>query len=83
MESLTDRVKQVYRDLGKVLDNPESFGLGQRAPKPLVNALTGMRQKLREELVELKQWPSGNELAADLSQDADTHPVRRAKPLRS
>lgn len=71
MESLTSRIKQVYRDLGRVLDRPESFGLGERAPKPLVNALTAMRQKLREELIELKQWAPGDELSAELSQDAD------------
>jgi hypothetical protein len=72
MESLTNRIKQVYRDLGKILDSPEAFGLSERAPKPLVSALTAMRQKLREELIELKQWAPGDELPAELSQDADT-----------
>src|SRR5260370_15669697 len=46
------RALLVYRALGRVLSNPESYGLGQRAPAPLVSALTAMRQSLREELVE-------------------------------
>ncbi|HXB22892.1 MAG TPA: hypothetical protein VNV88_16005 [Candidatus Solibacter sp.] len=71
MKSLTNRIKLVYRDLGSVLDSPESFGLGERAPMPLVNALTAMRQILREELVELNQWAPDDDLAAELSQDAD------------
>ena len=52
MESLKNRIKVVYNDLGRVLNSPESFGLGERAPNPLVNALTAMRQNLREELIE-------------------------------
>jgi len=71
MESLTNRIKLVYKDLGRVLDSPESFGLGERAPKPLVNALTTMRQNLRAELIEIKQWLPEDDLAAELSQDAD------------
>ncbi|MGZ4843288.1 MAG: hypothetical protein ACXVJ1_01190 [Candidatus Angelobacter sp.] len=71
MESLKNRIKVVYNDLGRVLNSPESFGLGERAPKPLVNALTAMRQKLREELIDLKQWEAGDDLSAELSQDRD------------
>ncbi len=71
MESLTNRIKLVYKDLGRVLDSPESFGLGERAPKPLVNALTAMRQNLRAELIEIKQWLPEDDLAVELSQDAD------------
>ena len=72
MESLTSRIKQVHRDLGRILDGPGLFGLGERAPVPLVNALTTMRQQLREELIELRQWESGDDLPAELSQDSDT-----------
>ncbi|MGZ4877759.1 MAG: hypothetical protein ACXV5M_06315, partial [Candidatus Angelobacter sp.] len=71
MESLKNRIKVVYNDLGRVLNSPESFGLGERAPKPLVNALTAMRQNLREELIDLKQWEAGDDLSAELSQDRD------------
>jgi hypothetical protein len=72
MQSLTSRIKQVHRDLGRILDTPESFGLGERAPVPLVNALTTMRQNLRDELIELRQWESDDDLPAELSQDSDT-----------
>jgi hypothetical protein len=71
MESLTNRIKVVHNDLGRLLDSPESFGLGERAPEPLVNALTAMRQKLKEELIDLKQWEGGDDLSAELSQDGD------------
>ncbi len=81
MKSLTNRIKLVYKDLGRVLDSPESFGLGERAPTPLVNALTAMRKNLREELIELKLWTTADDLAAELSQDADT-PVSLDKKMR-
>jgi len=72
MESLRNRIKVVHNDLGRLLDSPKSFGLGERAPKPLVDALTAMRQLLREELIELKQWEGSDDLSAELSQDGDT-----------
>ena len=74
MESLTSRVNQVYIELGTVLDKPESFGLGRRVPKPLLHALTAMREKLKEEMVELKRWKP-DDLPAELSQDTDTRSV--------
>lgn len=78
MESLTGRIKQVHRDIGNILNRPEAFGLGERAPVTLVNALTAMRQKLREELIELSQWAADDDLPAELSQDADTR-LRRSR----
>ena len=83
MERLANRIKRVYRDLGKVLDAPESFGLGERAPAALVNALTGMRRTLREELIELKQWESKDDLAAELSQDGDSVVSRSRRKVAS
>ena len=65
------RVIQVYRDLGRVLSHPQAYGLGDRAPKTLVDALTEMRQNLREELLEQKQELSEDLLNRELSQDAD------------
>jgi len=79
MESLTGRIKQVHRDMGNILNRPEAFGLGERAPLPLVNALTAMRQKLREELIELRQWAPDEDLPAELSQDADTTRLRSSR----
>ena len=66
-----NKVMQVYRGLGQVLNSPQSFGLGERAPKPLIEALTGMRQSLREELAEDSEMSSDDWLSSELSQDAD------------
>ena len=72
-EFLTNRIVEVYRTLGRVLNNPGAFGLGQRAPKLLVEELTACRHKLMEELKEQRQWLEEDEdlLEAELSQDAD------------
>lgn len=68
-----DHVIEVYRALGCVLDNPATFGLGHRAPKPLVDVLTASRRKLMDELIEQKRWKDDEDvsLEAELSQDAD------------
>jgi hypothetical protein len=72
-----NRVLLVYKTLGRVLNSPQSFGLGERPPKPLVEALSAMRQRLREELAEENELSSGDWLSRDLSQDADRHlPVK-------
>ena len=68
MNSLTSRIKQVYKELGLILDNPQSFGLADHPPKPLVSAVTTMREKLKQELIELNQWES-EDLQAELSRD--------------
>ena len=66
-----DRVLLVYKALGRVMNSPQAFGLGERPPKPLTEALCAMRQSLREELIEEKQISSDDWLSQDLSQDAD------------
>ena len=66
-----DRVLLVYKALGRVLNSPQAFGLDERPPKPLIEALCAMRQNLRAELVEAKQLSSEDWLSRDLSQDAD------------
>jgi len=68
-----DRVLLVYKALGRVLNSPQSFGLGDRPPKPLTEALCAMRQILREELAEKNELSSEDWLSRDLSQDADRH----------
>lgn len=68
MDSLKRRIKQVYDELGRILDSPQSFGLGEQAPEPLVNAVLAMREKLKAEMIELNQWESEN-LPAELSRD--------------
>lgn len=68
MDSLTSRIQQVYTDLGQLLTNPESFGLGRSAPEPLVSAVTAMRRKLKDAMVELDQ-SDPDDLSAELSED--------------
>jgi hypothetical protein len=69
-----NRIMQVYKLLGQVLNSPQSFGLSERPPRPLIEALSTMRKDLREELVEQNQLLSGDWLSSELSQDADQHP---------
>ena len=71
----TSRIIEVYRALGRVLNNPKAFGLGERAPKTLVDELTVGRRKLMEELIEQKRWLEEDEifLETELSQDADAY----------
>ena len=72
MDSITARVKQVHDELGNILEHPVLYGLSEPAPKRLVDALTSMRQNLKNELVELDEWKSdSDDLMAELSQDAD------------
>jgi len=72
-----NRVLVVYKGLGRVLNSPQSFGLGERPPKPLIEALRAMRQSLREELVEENELSSADWLSSELSQDAD-----RCRPVK-
>jgi len=67
----------VYRTLGQVVNSPRSFGLGERAPQALVDAITACRHWLREELLEEKEPSSEDWMANELSQDAD-RTVRQA-----
>ncbi len=76
MERAKSRVLLVYRSLGRVLTSPQDYGLGLRAPQPLVEVLTAMRQSLREELV-AAQEAGVDWLSDELAQDAD-RPLRRS-----
>lgn len=66
MKTLT---KDLYLAVGRILNDPKSFGLTEGAPKQLVSALTsiqhGLFQVLNEELGE------EDSLIFELSQDAD------------
>jgi len=80
MTRLTNQIEEVYRDLGRILANPESFGLGKCAPKPLVDAIKGMRHRLSEELAQREEWLSNsNGLSDELSQDSDAFTPPRAE----
>lgn len=66
---MKDRVKEVYLMLGRVLNNPRAFGLEERLPKALDEALSRMQLDLMHELKE--EMPQESFLAMELSQDAD------------
>lgn len=68
---MKDRMVQVYLMLGNILNNPRAFGLGERPPRPLQDAMNRMQRQLmdglRQETIEEDFLP------AELSQDADQH----------
>ena len=73
----------VYHALGRVLTCPQSFGLGDQAPKPLIEALSAMRQSLLEEIAEENEMSSGDWLSSQLSQDADrSRQVKKASAMK-
>ena len=71
MEREKSRVLLVYKSLGRVLTCPHDYGLGLRAPQPLVEALTAMRQSLHEELAQARDLSEDDWLSDELAQDAD------------
>lgn len=81
---MKSRLKEIYVMLGQVLNNPRSFGLGERIPRSLEDALSKLRLELMEELRE--DTPEEEFLETELSQDADRQVIRRSKtavfPLR-
>ena len=81
---MKSRLKEIYVMLGQVLNNPRSFGLGERIPRSLEDALSKLRLELMEELRE--NTPEEEFLETELSQDADRQVIRRSKtaafPLR-
>jgi hypothetical protein len=66
---MNSRLKHIYLLVGRVLNDPEAFGLGERPPKALGDALTKIQSELMKELQE--EISEENFLAAELSQDAD------------
>jgi hypothetical protein len=66
---MRDRVKKVYLMLGRVLSNPRAFGLDERPPKALDEALSKMQLDLMDELRE--KLSEEDFLSMELSQDAD------------
>jgi hypothetical protein len=66
---MKDRVKDVYLMLGQILNNPKAFGLEERPPKALNEALNKMQLDLLHELKE--EMAEEDFLVIELSQDAD------------
>jgi hypothetical protein len=79
METARNRVLLVYKTLGQVLNSPQSCGLGDRAPKALVDALSAMRRSLREEIEEGTRLSADDWLSGELSQDAARPKTLKAK----
>lgn len=75
---MKSRLKDIYVMLGRVLNNPRSFGLSERLPRSLEDALTRLRLELMEELRD--EAPEEEFLETELSQDADRHVIRRSRP---
>lgn len=71
MPGLKSGLADVYLELGKILNQPQLFGLGERPPEPLVQVLIRLRGTLRDEIARERAL-SGDYLADELSQDADS-----------
>jgi hypothetical protein len=68
---MKNRVKEVYLMLGHVLNNPTVFGLGERMPRALVDALSQMQHELLGELRE--EAGDQDTLSIELAQDGDNY----------
>lgn len=66
---MKNRIKDLYLEIGRILNNPEAFGLEERIPKALADTLTRIQSELMEELRE--EGLEQDFLAQELSQDAD------------
>jgi len=76
----TDRILQVHRELGKILDD---LGLAARLPQALLDRLNAMRRTLLQELDE-SAAPNSDEdspFAVPLCGGPDVHEFRAAAPI--
>ena len=66
------QIRALYETLGQLIKNPKSLGLREQLPPPVLAVLTSTREILREEMNQGPPIAGGeNDLAAELSQDAD------------
>ena len=69
----TTQLSGIYKTLGQLIQNPKSLGLREQLPPRVLAVLTSTRELLREEMNGTAPIAGGeNDLAAELSQDADT-----------
>jgi len=69
----TTQLSEIYETLGQLIKNPKSLGLREHLPPRVLVALTSTREFLREEIDGRSPIAGAeNDLAAELSQDADT-----------
>ena len=64
------QIREVYEELGQVLNQPEAFGLGSQVPHKLAAKLESTRRMLRQAIRE-QQMPPDEDLEIELAQDAD------------
>ena len=70
----TTQLSGIYNTLGELIKNPKSLGLREQLPPRVLTALSSAREILRERINERTAITGEqNDLAAELSQDADTH----------
>ena len=67
---MNSRLKHIYLLVGQVLNDPRTFGLEDRPPNALQDALTKIQTELMKELQE--EISEEEFLATELSQDADS-----------
>jgi hypothetical protein len=68
--SMAGQIQEVHAELGHVLD-PQSFGMGPKVPQPLADRLKWMRRMLEQALKEQECRSADEDLAVELSQNAD------------
>src|SRR5207248_9526637 len=67
------QVSGIYETLGQLIENPKSLGLREQLPPRVLAVLISTREILRVELNGRTPIAGGeNDLASELSQDADT-----------
>ena len=77
MPCIDGRINELYANLCKIMRYPHEFGLGQRIPEPLANALEGALCTLNQ--IQMEQaFDEKGDLAAELSQDADSPSSERS-----
>jgi hypothetical protein len=80
MPGSTNGLANAYVEVGKILDEPQSFGLGERVPEPLLETLIRLQQILKSEMTK-EPTLSSDYLADELSQDADRPLLEKQKDL--
>lgn len=71
MTTVADQLEIVYTELGRVLHNPEAFDLGPDVPPRLASSLAAAFTTLGQAIKELRTESRDEDLAAELSEDAD------------
>ena len=67
------QLNDIYEILGQLIRNPKSLGLREHLPPRVLDTLTSTREFLRQEIDGRSPIAAAeNDLAAELSQDADT-----------